>query len=204
MTILTTSHSVRCATNKQTRVAISCSICAVSQRKRTRHGTPVWVSGPICLDSSFRFAENWRGTPPSLRLRKTCCGSCRGIRHGTIPADWFGSTVVLSSPHGQRRWLEHWYLWNERKPSESIRSYRRNGARHPKPKRRSILHMIRTECCESIFLRLPEVSGRKYYFLIWKNLRAETSGTRGRRGRRNRDSTGTVRTGKTGALPTVS
>ena len=25
-----------------------------------------------------------------------------------------------------------------------------------------------TECCESIFLRLPEVTGRRYYHLSWK------------------------------------
>ena len=36
---------------------------------------------------------NWRGSPSSLRLCKTSCGSCSGIRHRTIPANWIGARV---------------------------------------------------------------------------------------------------------------
>ena len=34
-----------------------------------------------------------RRSPSSLRFRETSCGSCSGIRHRTIPADWIGATV---------------------------------------------------------------------------------------------------------------
>ena len=57
MTVPTMSHSVRCANNKRTREAISCSICTVVQRNRIRLGTPVWVLAPICLDSSDRLLK---------------------------------------------------------------------------------------------------------------------------------------------------
>ena len=30
------------------------------------------------------------------------------------------------------------------------------------------LHVTRTKCCESIFLRLPEATGKRYYHLSWK------------------------------------
>ena len=42
---------------------------------------------------SYLGHQYWRGTPSSLRLCKTSCGSCSGIRRRTIPADWFGATV---------------------------------------------------------------------------------------------------------------
>ena len=71
---------------QRTREAISCSICAVVQRNRIRLGTPVWVLAPI-------VCRNRRGSPSSLRFCETSCGTCSGIRHRTIPADWIGATV---------------------------------------------------------------------------------------------------------------
>ena len=122
MTASTTSHSVRCANNKRTRVVISCSICAVAQRNRIRHGTPAWVSGPSCLDSSARLLNHKRGSPPSLRFRKT---SCRSVQwnppsHDSSELERRDGGTVLSSPRGQRRWLEHWQR-GDRKKAERIK-----------------------------------------------------------------------------------
>ena len=77
--------------------------------------------------------------------------------------------TVLSSPRGQRRWLERWRRYTARKPNKSIRSFRRNCARHLKLKLQLTWRVTRMECCESIFLRLAEVTEKRSYLLIWKN-----------------------------------
>ena len=126
---------MRCANNKRIRVVISCSICAAAQRNRIRLGTPVWVSGPICLDSSDRLLKQERisifTSIPRDELRKL---RWNPPSHDSRELDRRDGGTVLSSPRGQRRLLEHWQRWSARKPSESIRSYRRNCARHSKPK----------------------------------------------------------------------
>ena len=55
-----------------------------------------------------------------------------------------------------------------RKRSKLTNSYRRSCARRFNQKLRSILHVTRTECCESIFLRWPEVTGKRYCRLNFK------------------------------------
>ena len=94
------NHSVRCANNKRTKEVISCSICAVVQRNRIRLGTPVWNSGPICLDSSDRLLNQERISiftsiaPDELRKLQW------------NPPSHDSNELVLSPPRGQRRWLE--------------------------------------------------------------------------------------------------
>ena len=162
MTASTMSHSVRCANNKRTRVVISCSICAVAQRKRIRHGTPAWVSGPICLDSSDRLLKQERISIFTSILGDELLKLQWNLpSHDSNELDRRDGGTVLSLPRGQRRWLDHGKGGSQEKPSESIRSYSRTGARHSKPKRRSTLHVTRTECCERLFLRLPEATGRR-------------------------------------------
>ena len=53
------SHCALCE-QQANQCVISCSICAVAQRNRIRLGTPVWVSGPNCLDSSDRLLKQER------------------------------------------------------------------------------------------------------------------------------------------------
>ena len=76
------------------------SICALCEQQANQGGyfllnlrscpkeqDPTW-------DISLGFRTNLpglirsRGSPSSLRFCKTSCGSCSGIRHRTIPADW--------------------------------------------------------------------------------------------------------------------
>ena len=86
-------QSVQCVNSKRTNEAISCSICAVVQRNRIRLGTSVWVLAPICLDSSDRLLKLGEELHLHFDSAKRVAGSCSGIRHRTIPADWFGATV---------------------------------------------------------------------------------------------------------------
>ena len=111
MTVRTMTHSVRCANSKRTREAISCSICAVVQRNRIRLGTPVWVFAPICLDSSDRLLKLERisifTSIPRNELRKL---QWNPPSHDSSGLDRRDGGTVLSSPRGQRRWLEHWQM----------------------------------------------------------------------------------------------
>ena len=155
--------------SKRTKEAISCSICAVVQRNRIRLGTSVWVFAPICLDASDRllklerisiFTSILQNTLRKLQWHPPSHDSCRLVRRD-------GGTV-LSSPRGQHRELETCQKWTARKLSESIRSYRRICARHSKPKLLLTWRVTRIKCCESIFLKLPEVTEKRYFLLIWK------------------------------------
>ena len=162
MTASTTSHSVRCANNKRTRVVISCSICAVAQRNRIRHGTSVWFFCKNLPGLIRSFAETGEDLHLSLRFCKTSRGSCSGIRHRTIPADRFGATVGRYLLHHMANAV-NWKLvksgLQESRPNQS-------GVTEEivpddcKPKRRLTWRVTRTECCESIFLKLPEATGR--------------------------------------------
>ena len=104
MTVSTMSHSVRCANNKRTRVFISCSICSVAQRNRILLGTPVWVFGPICLDSSDRLQKQERisifTSIPRDELRKL---QWNPPSHDSNELDRRDGGTILSSPRGQRR-----------------------------------------------------------------------------------------------------
>ena len=92
----------------RTKVVISCSICAVAQRNRIRHGTPAWVSGLICLDSSDRSLKQERisifTSIPRDELRKLRWNL---PSHDSNELDRSDGGTVLSSPRGQRRCLEH-------------------------------------------------------------------------------------------------
>ena len=86
MTVSTMSHSVRCANNKRTRVFISCSICSVAHRNRILLGTPVWVFGPFCLDSSDRLQKQEAAVESAIaRFQRT--GSVRRW-DGTFFTTW--------------------------------------------------------------------------------------------------------------------
>ena len=152
MTVPTMIQSVRCVNNKRTRVGISCSICAVVQRNRIRLGTPVWVFAPICLDSSDRLLKLERisifTSISQNELRKL---QWNPPSHDSNELDRRDGGTVLSSPRGQRRYLETWQKWTARKLSESIRSYRRNCARHFNPKQQLTWRVTRTECCGKKF-----------------------------------------------------
>ena len=97
-------NDLRCANNKRTREAISCSICAVVQRNRIRLGTPVWVFTPICLDSSDRLLKLERNSIftsiPRDELRKL---QWNPPSHDSKELDRRDGGTVLSSPRGQRR-----------------------------------------------------------------------------------------------------
>ena len=41
-------------------------------------------------------------------------------------------------------------------------------AKHSKPKLQLTWRVTRIKCCESIFLKLPEVAEKRYFLLIWK------------------------------------
>ena len=105
-------------------------------RSCSKEQDPTW-------DISLGFCTNLHGLIRSfaeigedlhVHVRKTSCGSCIGIHHRTIPADWICATVG-------RHFLHHvnTVYWNTQKLtarnlSESIRSYRRICARHSKQK----------------------------------------------------------------------
>ena len=171
MTILTMIQSVPCVNSERTKEAISCSICAVFQKNIVRLGTSICV---FCTNLPG-LIRSFAGTGEGLHLHfdsaKTSCRSCSRIRHRTVPGDWFGATVdgtfftTWSTP------LIDWKLfkkWTARKLSESIRSYRRICARHSKPKLQLTWRVTRIKCCESILLKLPEVTEKRYFLLIWK------------------------------------
>ena len=154
---------------------------------------------PICLDSSDRLLKLKRISIFTLILRN----ELRKLQWNPPSHDSSGlvrrGETVLSSPRGPRRQLEIWQKWTAREPNESIRSYRRNCARHSKPKLQLTWRVTRIKCCESIFLKLPDVTEKKYFLLIWKILRTETRGSRGRRGRRNRGQHELCQSGKSGS-----
>ena len=169
MKILTKILSVRCVNSKRTKEAISSSICATVQRNRIRLGTPVRVFAPIYLDSFDRLLKLERisifTSIPRNELRKP---QWNLPSHDSRGLDRREGGTVLPSPGGQRRSLETWQKWTARELSESIRSYKRICARHSKPKQQLTWRVTRTGCCESIFLRLPEVIEKRCYHLIWK------------------------------------
>ena len=123
MTVLAMIQSVRCANNKRTSEVISWSICAVVQRNRIRLGTPVWVLAPICLDSSDRLLKLERTSIPRNELRKL---QWNPPSHDSSGRDRRVGGTVLSSPRGQRRYLEIRQRWTAGKPRNSIRSCARH------------------------------------------------------------------------------
>ena len=183
-------EEIRTLYNQQVNQGGYCSTWAAVQENRIRTGTPVCVSGPNCLVSSGRLPSQERiftftMSPPDVLRKRQWSLTLLDFNE----LDRRDNGTGLSSPLGQRIWLEHWRRLTARKPSELTKSYRRSCARRFNLKRRSILPVIKTECCESIFLWWPEVTVRRYCRLTRGNLRAETFGTRGKGGRRNWDST---------------
>ena len=170
MTILTMMQSVRCVNSKRTREAMCCSICAVVQKEQD----PTWdISlgfAPICLDSSDRLLKLERNSIFTSILKN----ELRKLQwnppsHDSSGLDRRDGGTVLSSPRGQHRKLESCQKWTAaRKLSESIRSYRRICARYSIPKLQLTWRVTRIKCCESIFLKLPEVTEMRYFLLIWK------------------------------------
>ena len=96
--------------------------------------------------------------------------------------------TVLPSLLGRHSWLERCQRLTARKQSKSTISCRRSCVRRFNPKRRSIPHVTKAECCENIFLRWAGVTGREYCRL---NLKKYMS-----RGGWNRRTRRTTKTGQ--------
>ena len=169
MTILTMIQSVHCREQQ----ANQRGYFLLDVRSCTKEQDPTWdISlgfAPICLDSSDRLLKLERisifTSILQNELRKLQWNPPSHDSRGLVRRD--GGTV-LSSPRSQHRLLETCQKWTARKLSESIRSYRRICARHSKPKLQLTWRVTRTKCCESIFLKLPEVTEKRSYLLIWK------------------------------------
>ena len=72
-----------------------------------------------------------------------------------------GSAVVARCPGLLRRVL--------RRRARGPRGVRKLSRHTPQTRFFTLtLHVTRTKCCESIFLRLPEATGKRYYHLSWK------------------------------------
>ena len=93
--------------------------------------------------------------------------------------------------------------WTARKPSESIKSYRKSCVRCSSPKQRSIEHVTRTECCESTSLRWPGVTGKKYCRRNLKRYSSRGDWEHTKRRTTKQRQHERCQNGKSGSLPTT-
>ena len=63
--------------------------------------------------------------------------------------------------------------------------------------------VTRTECCENIFFRLPEVTEKRYYLLIWKKITSRDIWNEKKTRTTKRRQHGLCQSGKSKALPTT-
>ena len=171
MTILTMIQSVRCVNSKQNKEGyFLLNLRSCPKVTGSDLGLQFGFFAPIYLDSSDRLLKLERiyiftsilrnelrkpqWNPPSHDSQRTGSAATVGryfLHHVVNTVDW---NIGEGRP--------------QESPSKSIRSYRRSCARHFGLKLQLTWRVTRIECCESIFLRLSEVTEKRYYLLIWK------------------------------------
>ena len=167
MTVPTKSHSVRCANNKRTRVRLFLAQFASCPKEQDS----TW-------DTSLGFCTNLPGLIRSFAETGEDLHLHFDIAKRVSEAAVESAIARFQRTGSARRWDGAFFTtWPtpstgtlakvDRKKAERS-CYRRSCARHSKPKRRLTLRVTRTERCESIFLRLQEVTWRRYYHLSWK------------------------------------